>query len=113
MTPRTMKGADVETQKQDWEVVRDRNQHWGLVEVRGPGVGGYLTIGFTVATDVSAEEAAQIVADAHLIAAAKKLLAACQALDDVEWIGGTVLPRGLLAARDKARAAIASAGAQP
>lgn len=62
----------------EWTVARDRHDHWGMVEVLGPGVSGSLTIGFLIATDVDAKQAAQVLADAHLISAAKNLLEAVE-----------------------------------
>ena len=60
----------------EWSVVRDRDNHWGMVEVTGPGVCGRLVIGFTVSTNVDSRRAQQIEADAELIAA---LANACDA----------------------------------
>lgn len=60
-----------------WKVVLNRHDHHGMVDVQGPGVSGYLVIGFTVAVGVDAEQAARILADARLIAAAPELFEAC------------------------------------
>lgn len=70
-----------------WEVVKDANNHWGMREVQGPGVSGRLVVGFTVATNVNADDAERIEHDAALIAAAPDLLAGCKAA--VEATGGS------------------------
>jgi hypothetical protein len=62
-----------------WKVVKNRGNHWGMVEVEGPGIGGFLMIGFTVATTITPERAKAIEAEAKLIAAAPDLLAALEA----------------------------------
>lgn len=62
---------------QQWTVVRDRHNHWGMVEVEGPA----LTIrGFTQATDVDAVRARKVEEDAYKIAAVPELY---EALDQL------------------------------
>lgn len=69
---------------QQWTVVRDRHNHWGMVEVEGPA----LTVrGFTVATDVDAVHARKVEEDAYKIAAAPELY---EALDRLEVSANTV-----------------------
>lgn len=50
----------------EWSVVRDRDSHWGMVEVAGPALS---ITGFTIATDVDLARAKRVEADADLIAA--------------------------------------------
>ena len=94
----------------DWKVVRDRHDHWGMIEVEGPGIGGFLIIGFTVATDADPDEDSRmIIQQANLIAAAPKLLAALQALyDPVDGPCRAVKP-GVFTVHDRARDAIREA----
>lgn len=60
-----------------WEIVKDSDNHWGMREVKGPRPG---VRGFTVATDVSFDDAIQTDADIELIAAAPDLIDALEAL---------------------------------
>lgn len=54
-----------------WRVRENDGDHWGLREVVGPSLS---VRGFTVATNVSLKMAAQVEADARLIAAAPEML---------------------------------------
>ena len=66
-----------------WRVVRDRENHWGMIEVVGSSI---LTIrGFTIATNVSAQKAAQIERDANLIAAAPQMLEALRLIANLDY----------------------------
>lgn len=66
-----------------WRVVRDRDNHWGMIEVVGSSI---LTIqGFTVATNVSPQKAAQIERDANLIAAAPQMLEALRLIAKLDY----------------------------
>lgn len=69
-----------------WTVIRNENDHWGMRRVDGPKMS---VVGFTIATDVSQEQAETIEADARLIAAAPQtkierdeLLEACKMFMD-------------------------------
>lgn len=66
---------DVRQTPKPWRVVKNRGNHWGMVEVEGPGVGGRLVVGFTVASNITAADGERIESDARLIAAAPDLLA--------------------------------------
>lgn len=74
-----------------WDVMRDRHNHFGMIEVVGSGLN---IVGFTVANDVSAAQAEMKVRDAYLIAAAPQLLETCKAVLDAinrADLGGKVL----------------------
>ena len=82
--------------------------HEGMVKIDGPSL---TCRGFKIATDVDAQRAACIEADARLIAASPCLLEALEQLvieyDDVELADAE--PSSLTAAFNAARAAIAKA----
>lgn len=68
-----------------WTVVRDRHNHWGMVEVEGPA----LTVrGFTQATDVDEVHARKVEEDAYKIAAVPDLY---EALDSIARYGSDTL----------------------
>lgn len=60
-----------------WKVVKDRGNHWGMVEVEGPRL---KVVGFTIATDVTFEQGFVTEADARLIAEAPALVKALEAV---------------------------------
>jgi len=102
-SPDEIRAACAETERLDkaaakgpWTVVRDRGDHWGMVEVEGPGVCGRVVVGFTSATDLDERERAFIEPTADFIAASRTLFPplardARELVDEVERLRESIV----------------------